>query len=179
VYVKLSIIRKAGPDVGVWVYTGGRFWGYVDRREWNQHPQMLLRKVLVSRLYDKGVCDGSAEEAYPPRWTKGPDKVYDEDRTVETMGTFFGRLRNELDPWTNSTPIMPVLGTLFLSGQSHHSMPASTFKRVREQCARHFNAAMVWGGVALNPQGIQTKLLAFADNASFFESARVAGGTEH
>jgi hypothetical protein len=172
----LKVIRGARDDVKLWLYTGGRFWGYVDKREWNQHPQMLLRYVLVSRLYDQALCDGLAHEAYPPRWVKSAssagDVAYDEDRTVETMGMFFARLANELAPWTNSTPIMPVLGTNFLSGQQHHTMPASTFSRVREQCARHFDMAMVWGGVEFNQNGSQKRLRTFAENAAFFEDSK-------
>jgi hypothetical protein len=172
----LRIIRKARPDVGVWVYTGGRFWGYVDNRDWNQHPQMLLRYVLVGTLRTMDLCMGLAHEAYPPRWTRAGrtvhESVYDEDRTVETMGIFFARLNSELEPWMNGCPIMPVLGTLFQSGQVHHPMPASTFRRVREQCANHFKAAMVWGGVELDAQGRQKRLIPYPEHAAFFEEMK-------
>jgi hypothetical protein len=171
----LTLIRRRRDDIKLWIYTGGRFWGYVDKTMWNQHPQVLLRTILVSRMYDDALCDGIAAEAYPPRWeTKDAGGIvhHDEARTIELMGIFFSRLRPSLDMWTNETPVMPVLGTHFLTGSAHHRMLASTWKGVLRQCESVFKEAMVWGGIKFKTNQRYERHLRYEEHADFFEEVR-------
>jgi hypothetical protein len=172
----LTLIRRRREDLKLWIYVGGRFWGYVDKKLWSQHPQVLLRTILVSRMYDDALCDGIAAESYPPRWeikdSAGRVIGYDEARTIETMGIFFSRLRGDLSAWTNETPIMPVLGTHFLTGSAHHKMLATTFKGVLRQCTTVFPEAMVCGGIKFKTDQKYERHLRWEEHSDLFEEAK-------
>jgi hypothetical protein len=179
----LRVIRDVRPDLRLWIYTGGWFWPRVRKDHWGQHPQMRLRKVLVRGLYEDGLCEGSAEEAYPiyAVHRTGPLRgTYNEAETLELMFTFFANLQSSMERWTRKTPLMPVLGTLFITGGSKHPMPASTFRGCAKLCAARFEQAMVWGGPVIRPDGTQARLREFAEHADFFgEEARQLGVTGH
>lgn len=135
---------------------------------------MRLRKVLVRGLYEDGLCEGSAEEAYPiyaTHRTGAAIGAYNEAETLELMFTFFANLESSMKRWTQQTPLMPVLGTVFITGGSHHPMPASTFKGCVKLCAARFEEAMVWGGSVLRQDGSEARRREYDEHEEFFGEA--------
>jgi hypothetical protein len=175
----LGDIRDTRRDLKLVCYVGGRLWPHIDKACWHpqvggSNPQVLRAQVLIGELHRAGLCDGIGAEAYPPAMIALVHGIatLNEPLIARYMAIFFSNLRAELEPFLPHCPVVPVLGTQFVSGNSTTPMPASVFRRVRDECAARFDVAMVWGGIDFNEDGTQKRLRAYAENAAYFEETK-------